>query len=105
MAMASAHPPLRFDPEIVVARIREARETRAKMSRTELAAAAGMPRWALYKKERGTAPFSLEEISRLSDALGAPRLFPFLDWDTASAVQRMLDPAAPATSPDARASR
>lgn len=88
-------PKHRFEPAIIADRIRRAREA-AGMSRKEMAANADIPRWAYYKKEKGDAPFYLDEIERVCDALpGCGSLFPFLDWDAAILADRMLNRSNP----------
>ncbi len=78
----------RFQDAIVAGRIRRARE-RAGMTKKDLAEKAAVETWSYYKKESGRISFSLEEISRIADALDAPMPWPFLGWDAAAIVQSL----------------
>jgi hypothetical protein len=41
-------------------------------------------RW--YKRARKRTPFTVEELGRVADVLGAPPLWPFLEWEVAAAI-------------------
>ena len=81
--------PARFDQKTVGRRIRDARRT-AGYTAEQLGAKVGIGPDAMLKKEKGVAPFFLDELSRICDLLDAPRLFPFLEWDAARLVDRLL---------------
>lgn len=83
-------PSPRFDQATVARRMRAARKD-AGLTTEELAEGAKVGLEALYKKMRGSAPFQLDELSRLCDVLKAPSLFPFLDWDVAALADKLLD--------------
>lgn len=81
--------PQRFDPKVIAARVRTAREAH-DMTAKELAAAIGIGKDALFKKEKAENPFYLDELSRIADALNAPSLWPFLEWDAAGLADKLL---------------
>jgi hypothetical protein len=84
---------LRFDPRVIGKRVRDARRERAKLTTAQLADRTAIGLDSLYKKQRGIQPFYLEELSRVCDVLGAPTLFPFLEWEAAALVDKILDRA------------
>jgi transcriptional regulator with XRE-family HTH domain len=89
MLSATVKPPKRFDSKVIGARIAAARKAKG-WSTEVLAARVHLSADALYKKQRGAAPFFFDELSRICDELGAPRLFPFLEWSEALLVERLL---------------
>lgn len=82
---------LRFDPRVIGKRVRDARTDRAHLTTEQLAGKAGIGIDSLYKKQRGVQPFYLEELSRVCDVLETPSLFPFLEWEVAVLVDKMLN--------------
>ncbi len=94
---ALAHHPRRFPTRSeIAARVKLARESVSpKMTRKDLAARANVPVWAYYKKEKGKAPFTTDELSRIADALNAPYLWPMVTWREGFLLERMptRDPA------------
>jgi transcriptional regulator with XRE-family HTH domain len=87
--MTPATKPPRFDRVRIGKRVSEARKA-AKLTTEELAAKAGIGADSLYKKQRGDQPWYFDELSRVCEILEAPSLFPFLDWETAHAVDKLL---------------
>lgn len=87
--------PRRFDQAQIGRRIRAARKLRGYTSAQSLGAAMTpvVEESTMLKKEKGVAPFTFEELSDICDILNAPTLFPFLDWDVAWLVERMLPPS------------
>jgi transcriptional regulator with XRE-family HTH domain len=80
----------RFDQAVIGQRIREARKSRGYTAES-LGEAVGIGPDAMLKKEQGNAPIFMDELTRICDLLDAPRLFPFLDWDAARLVDRLLE--------------
>lgn len=87
--MATAPKQARFDPKEIGARVKKARKLRG-LSTEKLAEKARIGVDSLYKKQRGEQPFYFEELSRVCEALNAPTLFPFLEWDAARMVDKQL---------------
>lgn len=81
---------LRFDPEEIGRRVRAARLAHDNMTSEKLGDLIGMAANTLAHKEVGTSPFFLGELSRIADALDAPPLWPFLDWEAAQLLARVM---------------
>jgi hypothetical protein len=90
MLPGTVKPPKRYDDKEIGARIRKARRTKTRLSTEAFAPLVHIGAEALYKKERGDAPFYLEELNRICERLEAPYLFPFLEWGEALLVERLL---------------
>lgn len=95
MALANGQP--RFDQATIGRRIRAKREAMGYTA-AGLGELVGIADSAMLKKEVGTAPFKFEELARIGDVLGAPALFPVLDWDVAEMVERLLPSSVRATT-------
>jgi transcriptional regulator with XRE-family HTH domain len=85
----SKSPALSFDRKTVGQRVKAARKAK-KWSTEKLAEETGIGVEALYKKQRGAAPFDLDELPLIRDALEAPGLFPLLDLEQAEWMDKML---------------
>lgn len=71
---------LRYDHDVIALRVEKARQVRGMLVK-DLADAAGLQAWAWYKKtRRAGSTFTLEELSHIADALGAPEGWPFVEW-------------------------
>jgi hypothetical protein len=89
---ALAHAPRRFPTRKEIAdRVKEIREAQRdpRMSRKDLAVKAKINIWAYYKKEKGGAPFSTDELERIADLFEAPMLWPLVTWREGLFLQRI----------------
>lgn len=86
--MASKRRPT-WDPDVIRARMVAARKHKG-LSMKEAGIKAGMGEWSWYKKEPGEVQFLPEECIRFAEAIGAPSLFPFYDWDHAAELDERL---------------
>ncbi len=79
-----------WDPETIRERMVAARK-RLRLSKKQAGAKAGMGEWSWYKKEpRDGDGFTLEQCVTFAEAVGAPTLFPFYDWDHADEIDERL---------------
>lgn len=79
-----------WDPEIIRVRMVAARK-RLGLSRKEAGDKAGMGEWSWYKKEpSGGDGFTPEQCVTFAEAVGAPTLFPFYDWDHADEIDERM---------------
>lgn len=89
LEMASKKRPT-WDPDVIRARMKDARR-RKRLEVKEAAELAGMTIWNWYKKE-GSGPdaFQPDQCIRFAEAIGAPSMFPFYDWDHAEELDERL---------------
>jgi predicted transcriptional regulator len=79
----------RYTHEAVAKRIAEAVK-QAGLTNKEVADRAAIPldRWSRKIRVAGNS-FTLEEVSRVADALEAPDGWPFVDWDYAAEMAKL----------------
>lgn len=80
-----------WDKEVIRSRMVTARLNK-KLEVKEAAAAAGMnTHWNWYSKEEKDGPaFQVEQCLAFAEAIGAPTLWPFFDWDFADDIDDRL---------------
>lgn len=77
-----------YDLDLIAAVIESGRK-RKGLSVKEAAALCGIMRTVWYKKrDRDGSSFTLEDISVIAKAFGAPRGWPLLSWDDAQGWER-----------------
>lgn len=89
--VASTKKPARFDPAEIGERVKKARRKKG-LSTEALAAQVGIGKDSLYKKQKGTQPWYMDEVSRIAELLEAPPGWPFIDWDAATLLERQTPP-------------
>jgi hypothetical protein len=80
---------IRYSRELIIENIKAVLEGR-NLNPADVYGAMDMNRPTWHRKISGERDWSLEELAKLARILGAPPGWPFIPWDHADAVDRLL---------------